>query len=396
MKRILYLLLAGSFLLNIQIAQATGGFSGCHAPCDTGPGSSQRSFTRTYKKPINYANSKRAKRTEDVIISYNDFQNHLTVGNSRILSTVQEGAVTPMDVGIIDTVGDVFQTWVMPDLNDYTTNLFNMSHQGLETTSFTDSFPNPTHVIYGEESDRNEFYQLTQDDLFFYGYEESEMVNGNPFALDVYTALTPVPLKWGLEYTGVVSFVDEQNSTPFDSIRYVQLYDVIGQGTLVTFDDGSVSAVKLIFTEEEYSYKDGVETFEGSEDELVWYSKEGHYIRAEIEDAFTDTGMVNLTNMSYQKITNVTTGIFSNTSSTNVNSFPNPVSAGDVLNFEIDVPLLSSTVKIFSTQGKQVTQLGFSSMNQIKVPETLASGIYFYLVQTPDGDNIYSGKVQIQ
>lgn len=397
MKNTYYFLLICCLILSMQTAHASNGFSGCTAPCNVN--ANQRSFTRTYQSVTYSSHTKRktpiARRAEDVVITYDDFLDHLKVENERKVMRLDNSSIS-MDIGGFDSTGENPQTWVMPDLHELGATAFTGNHIGLETTAFSDSFPDPTHVLHAIESDRNEFYQLTQDDLFYYGYEESELVSGGPFAVDVYTALTPVPLNWGLEYTGIVAFIAPEEETEYDSIHYVQLYDVIAQGTLVTFDDGEVPAVKLIFTEEAYSYKDGVETFEGLFDELIWYSKEGHYIRAGIDDAYADTGLVDLTYMTYQKITDEVTGITNTIKNKSMDFFPNPVEAGDILHFNADYSLLSNSITFFNMQGVEVTQLAFASANEVLVPNTLENGVYFYQINSNNGSETFSGKIQVE
>jgi hypothetical protein len=143
-------------------------------------------------------------------------------------------------------------------------------------------------------------YELNQDELFFYGYG-SFNENNEPVTEDYYLTTSPLPLEYGLEFEGTVTFIYEDDPE-LDSLQFIQTYHAIGQGTLNTYDEGPVDAVKLYFVEEITEFKDGAITYYDYYEEIVWYSEEGHYIRAGLSEDAPIEGSTSFQYMEYQKI----------------------------------------------------------------------------------------------
>ena len=328
-------------------------------------------------------------------VSYQDFLDHFSVGKTRTILNLQEPVM--MDIKDIDDTGTETQTWVMPNFNNYTNTKIESENIGINVANLRDSFPNPTHAFLSDEN-IEDIYQLNEDELFFYGYGFNDENGALIEKYDYYVAQAPIPLKWGLDYTGEVTFVYEADPQ-IDSTLFVQHYDVIAQGTLKTFDDGDVDAVKAIFVEIENSYKNGVLFEKDSIEQIVWYSKKGHYLRGDLKDPWNKMGNVELKNMSYQKIN-------TNTASTNdeslqaIKMFPNPIAPGKILTIESKKDLTSFSVVMYNITGQKINTLRFNkannTLNQIKIPENLSSGIYFYKVVDKQGVTFKNGKIQVK
>jgi hypothetical protein len=372
---------------------------GCDDGCGTAKGTKiKRTYVHTKRNrtKINY----KASTTVGVEITYQDFSNHMALGNKRTAFLLEEPVM--MDIKNIDETGDDSQTWEMPNFNNYTTRQYAIEHVPLSATSLRDSFPNPTHATYVKDfigdRDRYEAFQLTQDDLFYYGfgYQEKNGTLTDSFSYDLTVA--PIPLKWGLEYTGTVTVVFTADPQ-IDSTQFVQNYDVVAHGILKTFDDGDVDAVKAIFAEKRFGYKDGVVIEEHTLEQILWYSTKGHVIRADIDDPWNSTGVVELKKMSYQKIKETTAGV--NDEDLNaVKTFPNPIKAGQQLIIESKISLNTYFVDVYNVNGQKISNLNFSKStnNQYKItiPENLSSGLYFYKVHDKKGSVLTNGKIQIQ
>lgn len=340
----------------------------------------------------------RLRSAQDITVTYDDFLDHLDLDKSRNSKIIPYGNIITMDVKGIDEQGNQLHTWDMPNFADYDYLETAVEHVPLPESGFQDSFPNLTHAFYIEAVNAYELYELSPDDLFLYGFGDFDD-NNQPFAEDYYSAISAVPLEWGLGYTGVITFVFEDDPD-YDSIQYVQYYDVVATGTLNTYDDGPVEALKLTFTEEGKAYQDGIVVDQGSFDELLWYSKEGHLLRAGLKSDTAQTGLINLDYMEYQKIALKTTTATRNRSLQQFNYFPNPVAAGQMLTIEWQETQELGFADLIDAQGRILNRLDLSGIShpssvQIDIPENLASGMYFYRLHDRQGALLGSGKLQV-
>ncbi|WP_299671825.1 T9SS type A sorting domain-containing protein [uncultured Polaribacter sp.] len=360
-----------------------------------------KNFTRTYrssKTTVAY------KRINDIEITQQDFSDHLSLEKSRT-ALLLESALT-MNIGNIDAGTN--EIWELPNLVDMNARIVDLTHVTPESSGVLEGFPeDATHAVYAEATDIYEIFSLNEFDLFLYGYgeidEDDEDDDGDVeerIAIDYYGTQSPVPLKIGESYEGVVTFInDAPEGAELDSIQYTDFYDVIGQGTLKTFDDGDAEALKLIYTEETREFKDGAEVSFATRDEIVFYSKRGHYIRAGITDARNSEGEVTLNNINYQKISGKTASV-NNSKIAHVKMFPNPIASGQTLTIESEFSLNEYIIDVYTINGQKVNALHFSESNnhqyQTRVPENLASGLYFYKVHNKKGAVLTNGKIQIQ
>jgi len=257
----------------------------------------RQSRTTVYRRP-------RPTKSQNIVITYEDFVDHLGLDKNRVgrFLGAEEGMPISMDVGSIDTVGTVLQSWTMPNFNDYAFEEVHVEHVSLEASGFQDSFPNLTHAFYVPSLNRYELYELNEDELFLYGYGEFDE-NNQPYAEDYYLTQSFLPLEWGWEFEGTVSFIYEDDPE-LDSLQFIQTYYSIGQGTLNTYDEGPVDAIKLYFIEELLEFKDGDTTVYDFYEEMVWYSKQGHYIRACLTDGAPIEGQTDFKYVEYSKIGN--------------------------------------------------------------------------------------------
>ncbi len=240
----------------------------------------------------------RSTKSQGVVITFDDFTDHLALDKARIAQVVDiENVTLTMDVKGFDTLA---QTWTMPNFNNYSFEEVAIEHVTLESSGFQDSFPNLTHAFYAPTLNQYEFYELNQDELFLYGLGKFDE-NDQPFAEDYYLTQSFLPLEEGWEFEGTVTFIYE-GDPELDSLQLIQSYYSIGQGTLNTYDEGPVDAVKLYFVEEFLEFKDGEEISYDYYDEMVWYSKQGHYIRAGFSEGAPIEGVTSFDYMVYQKI----------------------------------------------------------------------------------------------
>ncbi|GAB5550559.1 MAG: hypothetical protein Sapg2KO_01500 [Saprospiraceae bacterium] len=363
-------------------------------------------FKRTYLlendlKPsvqVKITRKPRLRSAQDIVVGYEDFLEHLALGISRNSKIIPIGNNIPMDVKGIDTTGNVLQTWDMPNFSNYEFLEANVEHVPLAESGFQDSFPDLTHAFYISEVNSYELYGLTEDDLFLYGFGLFDEDN-QAYAEDYYSALSPLPLEWGLGYTGIITFILEDD-IEYDSIEYIQYYDVVASGTLNTYDDGPVDALKLIFTEEGRAYKDGKVIVQDSFDELLWYSKKGHFLRAGIDQENPLTGPTSFAYLEYQKISLNTATSTKNHQLQRLNYFPNPISAGQTLTIDLEQTQNLGFADLVNAQGQLLKRLDLSEINQqgqlqIDIPAELPSGMYFYRLHSDQGSLLGTGKLQI-
>ena len=237
-------------------------------------------------------------KSGEVVIHQEELAQHLNQGQNRLSQVIyaDNGPIT-MD---IKGFGEEAQTWDMPDFNNFPVTSIQVDQVSVASSGFQDAYPNLTHAFYVPNLDRYEMYELNQDELFFYGYG-SFNENNEPVTEDYYLTTSPLPLEYGLEFEGTVTFIYEDDPE-LDSLQFIQTYYAIGQGTLNTYDEGPVDAVKLYFVEEITEFKDGEIIYYDYYEEIVWYSEEGHYIRAGLSEDAPIEGITSFQYMEYQKI----------------------------------------------------------------------------------------------
>jgi hypothetical protein len=365
-------------------------------------------FKRTYKPgtPFSLEHRYAIKRSSDhnravgVVITYENLLDHLALNKVRQYVEAEASSSHPltMDVGGIDLNGDTPQTWIMPDLSSFATNAQMIDHVDWSATGLEVGYPEQTHAFYIPTVDTYEFYELTQDDLFLYGMgnvDEDEV-----YFEDWYLTMAPLPLEWGLDYEGTVVFIYEEDPD-YDSTIFIQHYEVVAHGTLETYDEGSVNAVKLHFTEEIKDYKDGEVIENDINHEVVWYSEEGHYLRGLLEEGGSFTDETSFDILRYQKISQSVSTEQLHGADMTLDLFPNPVSAGDVLTISIKQELHLGLIQLYDMQGRLVQQMDVSGLGavrnfRVQLPSDLMSGMYTYQVQSPKGESLAQGKLNIR
>lgn len=333
-----------------------------------------------------------SKNKNDITITFEDFSNHFEVGKTRVLSQVP-GSLT-MDIGGI--LSGQKETWVIPNLstmaNFQSGEIQQMDASG---TDIKNSFGYGSHVMYSSELNVTELYDLTDVDLFFVGYTEIEDNQLVEYQYDQTKA--PIPIELDLEFTSIVKLEDSDD--PQDYVEYTDTYYVIGQGTLKTYDDGDADAMKMIYKEETREYEDNVLISYEERYEIVFYSKKGHYVTADITDPWNSEGSVTLQNMIYQKLESKTASVNDEVTS-DLKVFPNPINAGETLTIESQISLENNVVEVFTINGQKVSTLQFTKKNnnqyQTTVPQKLARGIYFYKVHDQKGGFLNNGKIQVK
>lgn len=408
MKQLFYLLILSSACL-FRPTSSYAIITACVMPdcptgADWGSGAAPVQFERTYfserassrKTEVKITRKPRLRSAQDIVVNYEDFLAHLAPGLSRTSQAIPLGNTIYMDVKGIDTTGNNLQVWDMPDFSNYEIVEANVEHVRLEESGFQDSFPNLTHAFYIPSANVYELYELTPDDLFLSGFGEFDE-NNQAYAEDYGSTLSPIPLEWGLGFTGIVTFILEED-IDYDSIQYIQYYDVVETGILNTYDEGPVEALKLIFTEEGRAYKNGIVIEENSFDELIWYSTKGHLLRAGIDQANPLTGETILDYVEYQKISTPTST--KNHQLQQFNYFPNPIAAGQTLTIDMEGSQNLGFADIVNAQGQVLKRLDLSEANQqtqlqIDIPAELPIGMYFYRLHSDQGSLLGTGKLQI-
>ena len=361
-----------------------------------------KSFKRTFKngKKLVYKNGFKKttlnnklfkKNTDDISITFSDFSSHLLPGLTR--TAIQLVDSYTMDIG--QNNSGVKETWVFADPQTTNMQTVTLDQMEAEGTAIEDSFGQGTHVMYSKEHDFYELFDLQDDvDLLFVGstVEENGFVTQN----DYYQSRSPVPLELGLTFSSVVDFEDEDNTGY--KIEYTDTYEVVGQGTLKTYDDGDAEALKMIYKEETREYQNDVETSYSVRYEVIFYSKKGHYIIGDIPNPNVE-GEVVLEGLKYQKIAQKTASVIEE-NNVFTKLFPNPVKANEVLHFESKISLQNHTVDLFNILGKKINTLSLSERNNNKYESTIsaniANGLYFYNIKNKEGVVVANGKVQIK
>ncbi|MFK8160991.1 MAG: T9SS type A sorting domain-containing protein [Lewinella sp.] len=250
------------------------------------------------------------KSNTSVTITYDDFANHLALGRDRQAQELTAPTGIPMDVGGEDVEG-LF--WQMPNLPLFGTVLSGtITSSDVATSPYLDDFPGatPTHVFDG--GGRYDYYELIADTptetgaLYYYGAADADYIHLGDFVH------APIPLALGLGVFGgefdpvPCSILDEgcETGNPDEAFYQVfQEFEEVASGTLQTYDDGSTEALKVrntvtvVFTD----INDNV-IEESVTNNLIWYSKDGHYLICELAEGAPWTNNTSFVNIKYQKL----------------------------------------------------------------------------------------------
>lgn len=363
----------------------------------------QSAFRRTYIHQNSFVQKKKfieaqTRSGNSPVITKADFESHMALGINRRLTIIPIGSAVTMDVKGTDETGDQPQVWDMPDFNSYLPVERNIQHITPESSGYIDEYPETTHSLYQPTDGIYRMFELTDDDLFSLGLI-NEDENGDADIWDQFYTLTPVPLEWGVDFEGIV-IVEYTEDLEVDSTIVITRTEVVSYGTLNTYDDGPVQALKLHVNLSLMDYKDGQIIDESDKDHIVWYSEKGHYLLGVVEPGSPMTGEVSLTHMQYQRISESVSVNSVNTGSASLSFFPNPVSAGEVLTITNEMDIHYGLVQLFDIQGRLIRQIDLSGMGavrnfQVQLPSDLMTGMYTFRVQTPSGEPIGHGKLNI-
>lgn len=377
----------------------------------------KRKFQKSKSEFTKSINTNISNKETPIEIVYEDFLNHLSLDKLRI-GIVYDGFVN-MDIGSIDAPNN--ELWVLPDLNSLNADEVDVFHVTPESSGIVDDFynedyvVNATHAIHVESTDIYQIFGLDEQNLFLYGFGEIDEFDDDEdgdyeerIAIDWFGTQSPIPLKLGVNYESKVTFgtedyipfSDDDEYSGIDSVQYKDIYRVIGQGILRTFDDGDAEAIKLIYTEEERVFE-GTDTisFEKRQ-EIVFYSKKGHFVRANIDDAENSEGNVTFDGIVYQKIKDKKTASVNDENLLNIKSYPNPVKAGQIFTLGSKSSLINNTIDIYNVSGQRISSSLFTNTGnnkyQTKIPDNISSGIYFYKVKNQKGVAVKQGKIKIE
>lgn len=382
----------------------------CREPHCNNPGTfslmskdGQSAFRRTYKHQNSFVQKRKfiaaqSRSGNSPVITKADFESHMALDINRRLTIIPVGSAVTMDVKGIDETGDQPQVWDMPDFNLYLPVERNIQHITPESSGYVDEYPETTHSIYQPTDGIYRMFELTDDDLFSLGLI-IEDENGDADIWDQYQTLTPVPLEWGIDFEGIV-IVEYTEDPEVDSTIVITRTEVVSYGTLNTYDEGPVQALKLHVNLSLMDYKDGQIIDESDKDHIVWYSEEGHYLLGVLDPGSPMTGEVVLTHMQYQRISESVSVNSVNTGSASLSFFPNPVSPGEVLTITNERDIHYGLIQLFDIQGRLIRQIDLSGMGavrnfQVQLPSDLITGMYTFRVSTPSGEPIGQGKLNI-
>jgi hypothetical protein len=361
-------------------------------------------FRRTYQ-PSNIVHRKpvvvkaKTRGSNGPVITKADMENHLALDKMHRLTIIPVGSSVTMDVQGIDENGDQPQVWDMPNFADYAPVERDIQHITPESSGYDDEYPETTHCLFQATDGIYRLYELTDDDLFALG-SINEDENGDAEVWDLYYSFTPLPLEWGLDFEGEV-IIEYTEDPEVDSTITISRCEVVAYGTLNTYDEGPVQALKLHVNLSFKDYKDGLVIDEASNDHVVWYSEEGHYLVALLEQGAPMTGEVMFTNMLYYRISESVSVDPVNSGSASLSFFPNPVSAGDVLTISNKLELHVGLIQLYDMQGRLVQQIDLSGLGnvrnfQVQLPSDLVAGMYTYRASDPSGAQIGQGKLNIR
>lgn len=262
------------------------------------------------------------KSTTDVVISYQDFQNHLAVGQDRIVRIVDpnNGNVT-MNVGADGGATD--EVWNMPDLSAYP-SLQTVGHMSVPVTSAPnfDSFTSEDEN--GNITNPAAAYLLSTGSYQFLDFfvsefegEQSGTLSNLGYATtdDIYSFFipqSPVPLSLNalnldVELIGefCIFFPGgcETGNADEETFNLNQTFEIVASGIMNTYDGESSPGIKLQSTLL-YTFFDnnGQEISTRTLRYVLWYTKAGHFVRAGLADGAPWTGSTDFVFFEYQKL----------------------------------------------------------------------------------------------
>lgn len=296
-----------------------GGIGPTFAPTTTAP-----AFSRTFRAGTTGRNhdwcqdERRAAQSAvpggpdkslSLAITFADFQAHLGQGQDRTILEISRAAGIPMDVGA-EGVED--GNWVLPDFSAFPPVMGStIFSQEVASSPYPEDYPDATHVFYSPGAEQYEYFELFEDDgsgngvLFYFGASDAN------FIYEANRVMAPVPMQLGLGVFGgddaPIDCADlEGGCADIPDASYIissHYYEEVASGTLNTFDAGAAEAFKLRHTEEIVVYDVDdfpIETFYN--DEIIFYSRAGHYVIAELEEGAPWEGMTSFTKITYHKV----------------------------------------------------------------------------------------------
>lgn len=233
-----------------------------------------------------------------VIVTRPDFVNHLEEGQNRHIQYVTTDIM--MDVkGLQDE-----EIWDMPDFNNFNLDVLNLSQLSVTDAGLDDIFPLATHAVYYPNDDTYEVFELLDDELVLSGYTFHD--GPDTYAVDDFISMCPLPVDAGDIFEAAVLYIYE-DGFGLDSTLFEQSFDIVSYGTLNTYDDGPIPALKIYYEELETDYVADVIVDQYVSYEIWWYTTTGHILKGyldpeEIGDFYPEDD-VTFYSMEYQKIT---------------------------------------------------------------------------------------------
>lgn len=322
-------------------------------------------------------------------ITYEDLLNAYKPENNLNYYYPEEDTVYQMDVGIIDY--DNPQHWIMPDITlsdpDFGEGI------PLSKSPYASDFSTATHckkyTYYDPDEVFYEFYEFHEDSIKIIGvvnenYEDSTVeIDTTDFIV------TLLDININTEFIVQDSIVLGNESWLLEQYIYPQ-----GFGTLTT-PDGDLQVLLLANDYLERKYVDGKFQYEKIAYYNIFISKEGHMLTVKLKDDAPLTGLTEIDFLEYLRI-DKSTGIeeINNVLPDEyllLQNYPNPFNP--ITTIEYQVPRYEHVVlKVYDLSGEEIITL----VNEPKAPgnyevqfdaSNLASGVYFYRLQTASGFN---------
>ncbi|MFK8160992.1 MAG: T9SS type A sorting domain-containing protein [Lewinella sp.] len=273
---------------------------------ESSAGAMSRGLPKLIQRKANPSN----KSADAVIITYDDFLAHMAPGLERLVQVVVPSTTIPMDVGGEDQENLV---WNMPDLSLYGPVLNNTTwSEVVSTTPYVGDFPGAAISHAFRTGTYYEYYELIPDSpeqtgaAYYHGGANAEFI----YPGDVVHA--PVPLSLGLglfesEFDAVDCAQFEGGCGTGNSaeayLQMTQEFEEVASGILNTFDGESTEAIKVrnsiitrVFDADDNLLEESIEDF------IIWYSVDGHYIRAGLADGAPWVDNTSFDYMEYRKI----------------------------------------------------------------------------------------------
>jgi hypothetical protein len=268
------------------------------------------------------------KTTGDVVISFQDFQNHLAVGQNRIsrMVTLTGGGTISMNVGAEGlATGEV---WTLPDLSPAAYPLpqgRTLNFNSLAVTSTPNyEFFTSEDVETGVVTNPAAAYDLDGEFIQYLDFFVSEFEGETFGTLDnlgydrdgeiigIYATATPIPLSLEtldleVEVIGIpcdlLSDGCGSGTANAETFDLQQDFTVVASGTLNTYDGESSEGIKLrntdiVTTRDNNGNVVSTQTYRY----LLWYTKDGHFVKATLATSAPWTGTTSIIDIEYQKL----------------------------------------------------------------------------------------------